>query len=118
MIDLTASEWRTLISLPYADRSEMHPAEVPPAQVCESITFLGEWAKLVVSEMPSGDTVRFSMNDVRNADEARELWIDLSHQEWNYLCGLDYVNDSSEREKHVQRQPSPLDSVPDDSPVH
>ena len=113
-ICLSLDEWKALIALPYLHRDDQHPGDVPPDGVYESVEFIDEHSVLHIIEL-SGDQIRLKMiPDTANCDE-EALIVDLTIEQWDHLCGLDYVRAQQNSE---QVPPGPRLVLPTDPSVH
>ncbi len=91
LLTLRASDWAKLIKLPYLERSECERLEQPPVNVLETFTLVEDRTSLEVRERPDRSGLLIVVRDIDDGDEDGTS-IELTAQQWQYLCGLDYVS--------------------------
>jgi len=96
LLTLSASDWGKLIQLPYLDRSECVHLEQPPVNVLETFTLVEDRTSLEVRERPDRSGLLIIVRDIDDGDEDGTS-IPLTAEQWQYLCGLDYVRSNEPR---------------------
>ena len=97
LLTLSASDWAQLIKLPYLDRSECERLEQPPVNVVETFTLVEDRTSLEVRERPGRPGLLIIVRDIDDGDEDGTS-IELTAEQWQYLCGLDYVRNDKPRD--------------------
>jgi hypothetical protein len=97
LLTLSASDWAKLIRLPYLDRSECERLEQPPVNVLETFTLVEDRTSLEVRERPGRSGLLIIIRDIDDGDEDGTS-IELTTEQWQYLCGLDYIRNDRPRD--------------------
>jgi hypothetical protein len=91
---LDAAEWHRLVTLPFLvdEGPRTERSAQPPAGVRKTLTLIDGSHTLEIRESPDGHCVQMCARGC-NREELREvILITLNAEQWQHLCGLDYVH--------------------------
>jgi hypothetical protein len=93
VLTLTADEWGQLTRLPYVDRCERERHDQPPDNVLETFLLMDEQTSFEIRERRDRRSVLIVVSTVDPDQDA--AFIELTAEQWRYLCGLDYVREAA-----------------------
>ena len=92
VLTLTADEWGQLARLPFVDRSERERRDQPPDNVLETFLLMDEHTSFEIRERRDRRSV-LNRREHRGCPIRTRRIIELTAEQWRYLCSLDYVRE-------------------------
>jgi hypothetical protein len=93
VLTLTADEWGQLTRLPFVDRCERERHEQPPDNVLETFLLMDDHTSFEIRERRDRRSVLIVVSTVDPDEDA--AFIELTAEQWRYLCSLDYVREAA-----------------------